>query len=77
MPAAKAGHSNDAFGLSVITSPYTAHTLGTSLRTCWRAMPAMGGLVGFFTWAVLRAKAEELLENFYIYCVERSEEVQL
>jgi len=37
----------------------------------------MGGLVGIFTWALLRAKAEELLECCYVYCVERSEEVQL
>lgn len=77
VPAAKAGHSNDAFGLPVITSAYIAHILGTSLCTCWQAMPAMGGLVGIFTWAALRAEAEKLLECFYIYCVERSEDVQL
>lgn len=50
MPAAEAGHSNDTFELSVITSPYIAHTLVHLLAGC----TAMGSLVGTFTWAALR-----------------------
>lgn len=46
MPAAKAGYSNDTFELSVITSPYIAHTLVHLLASCTA--------MGTFTWAALR-----------------------
>lgn len=63
MPATKAGHSNDAFELPVITSPYIAHTLVHLLASC----TAMDSLVGIFMWV-----AEELLEYFYIYVMQYS-----
>lgn len=49
MPAAKAGHSSDAFELSVITSPYIACTFVHLLAGC----ATMASLLGIFTWSAL------------------------